>query len=348
MAPAPQSPKSSKSTKSASTGPVAKTDPAAKAPKAAQASDPKSAKAKPASATAAGTKGATAKPAPDHKSAPPSMTPLMMHDDPLFMRSAEGRDLRVMSEFMGPGVRFRELGVQNTIVMFGSARTLPPKTLKTKLKAAEKAANGKEIQKLVRLESVARYYDDARELSRRLCEWGQSQNENYAICTGGGPGIMEAGNLGAKDANNPSIGLNIELPFEQHPNPYITPSLSLHFNYFFVRKYWFLYLAKALVAFPGGFGTLDEFFEALTLIQTRKMVKPIPIVLYGSDFWDKALNLEHLAETGMIDPDDLKLFTRCDTVNEAFSVVTQGIVTNRGYFRKLSEERRARKVRVFD
>lgn len=251
--------------------------------------------------------------------------PLFFHLDPLFMNSPEGRDVRVLSELMGPAVRFGRYGIENTIVFFGSARTLSVKDCEKQIAKAEKKGDTVALLKLRRLQNVARYYDDARELGRKLAKWNRKQKGNYTICTGGGPGIMEAGNRGASDEKAPNMALNIKLPFEQMPNPYITPELSVHFNYFFVRKYWFLYMAKALVVFPGGFGTLDELFETLTLIQTRKMIKPIPIVLFGSEFWKRLLNWEVLVETGMIDPADMDLFKFVDTVEEAFDYVTHHI-----------------------
>lgn len=267
------------------------------------------------------------------------ITPMLVSEDPLFMRSVEGRDVRVLAEFMAPGVRFRKLGVENTLIFFGSARTLGPKALKRELTKAEKAKDRGRIAKLHRLAEVGKYYDDARELGRLLSEWSKTQPERYAVCTGGGPGIMEAGNRGAHDAGMPNIGLNIELPFEQQPNPFITPELNFHFNYFFIRKYWLLYMAKALVIFPGGLGTLDELFEVLTLIQTKKMMKPIPVVLYGTDFWSKVFNLKHLADTGMIDPDDLMLYRSCDTIEDAFKYITEGIAANRNYYNELKKKR---------
>ncbi len=268
------------------------------------------------------------------KRAAKSTSPLFFHEDPLFMQSPKGRDVRVLSEMMGPSVRFRNFDIQNTIVFFGSARTLGVKDCATQLRKAKKEGDAKAIRRLEGLSKVARYYDEARELGFKISEWDKTQKQNYAICTGGGPGIMEAGNRGAYDADAPSVGLNIELPFEQHPNPYITPELSLNFNYFFIRKYWFLYLAKALVIFPGGFGTLDELFETLTLIQTQKMVKPIPIVLYGSEFWNNVVNLEYLVETSMINPEDLELMKVMDSVDEAYKYITDSLMANEAEFAK--------------
>ncbi len=272
------------------------------------------------------------------------------HEDQLFLSSAEGRNIRVLSEFMSPAHRFEKYGINNTIAFFGSARTLGTRDCKKQLKEAKAATkqDKKEIKRLEGLMKVARYYDECRELSRRLSEWGKSRPQRYAIVTGGGPGIMEAGNRGAHDAKCPSIGLNIELPFEQAPNKYITNELNLNFNYFFIRKYWFLYMAKALVAFPGGFGTLDEFFETLTLIQTQKMIKDIPIVLYGKEFWEKVLNLDYLAETSMINQDDLDLFFITDDIDECFEYITTKIDANADDFAKLNESVQTKVINLFD
>lgn len=265
-------------------------------------------------------------------------TPPFFHNDPLFMQSSEGRDIRVLSEFMGPEVRLKKFGIKNTIAFFGSARTLPNDELAEKMAKAQADKNQAEIKRLKRLSTMARYYEETRELGKRVAEWSKDQLEDYAIVTGGGPGIMEAGNRGAKDAGCPNIGLNIELPFEQQPNPYISEELNLNFNYFFVRKYWFLYMAKALVAFPGGFGTMDELFETLTLIQTQKMIKPIPIVLYGTTFWKELVNWDMFVETGMINEEDLKLFKFCDSVDEAFEYITSQITTHVQELKKLGED----------
>lgn len=259
--------------------------------------------------------------------------PALFHEDPDFLKSALGRDIRVLSELMGPAHRFDKYGIKHTIAFFGSARTLSTKDVKKQIKLAEKEKKRKELKKLKGLAKVARYYDECRELGRRLGEWSKGLDEKFALVTGGGPGIMEAGNRGAKDAKMPSIGLNIELPFEQSPNPYISKELNLNFNYFFIRKYWFLYQAKALVAFPGGYGTLDEFFETLTLIQTRKVNKPMPIVLYGKEFWEKVMNLEYLAETSMISPEDLDLMHVTDNVDDAFEYITKGIQESLEYYK---------------
>ena len=236
-----------------------------------------------------------------------------------FMESDAGRPLRILSEFYAPQQVFEQEEIDNTIVFFGSARTLPPDEINKRRKGCK---DKKELARLARLEKVAESYNAARELGQKLGKWANKRHQGYAIMTGGGPGIMEAGNRGATDVGTPSIGLNIKLPFEQHPNPYLDDALNLQFRYFFIRKYWFLKKARALVVFPGGFGTLDEMFEMLTLIQTDKYAQQLPVVIFDSKFWKKALNWEFFAETGMINKEDLKLFKFCDTVDEAFDFIT--------------------------
>ena len=243
----------------------------------------------------------------------------MIYHNMDFIDSDNGRPIRIIAEFMAPNQIFQQEGVQNTIVFFGSARTLPMSEIKKRMKGCK---DKKELARLKRLEAVAEYYDAAHELGAKLGRWANKQHKGFAIMTGGGPGIMEAGNRGANDVGTSSVGLNIRLPFEQHPNPYIDDKLNLQFRYFFIRKYWFLRMARALVIFPGGFGTLDEAFEMLTLIQTDKYAQQMPVVIFDSNFWKKALNWEFFAETGMINPDDLKLFKFCDTVDEAYDFIT--------------------------
>jgi uncharacterized protein (TIGR00730 family) len=175
---------------------------------------------------------------------------------------------------------------------------------------------------------MAQYYEDARRLAYLLTQWSMTlhyKRHRFVVTSGGGPGIMEAANRGASEAGGKTIGLNIRLPFEQAPNPYITPSLSLDFHYFFMRKFWFAYLAKALVIFPGGFGTLDEFFEIVTLAQTEKLAKKIVIVIYGSDYWKKIVNFEAMVDAGMISPEDLQLFKMCDSPEESFEFLKEGL-----------------------
>lgn len=237
-----------------------------------------------------------------------------------FMESDAGRPLRILAEFAQPGLVFAQEDIKNTIVFFGSARTLPPDEIKKRRKGCK---DKKELARLARLEKVADSYNAARELGARLGKWANKKHCGYAMMTGGGPGIMEAGNRGATDVGMPSIGLNIKLPFEQHCNPYLDDALNLQFRYFFIRKFWFLKKARALVVFPGGFGTLDEMFEMLTLIQTDKYAQQMPVVVFDSKFWKNLINWDYLVETGMINPDDLKLFKFCDTVDEAYDFLTQ-------------------------
>ncbi len=248
--------------------------------------------------------------------------------DQEFLHGRDGRAIRVLTEFLGPESRFRRLGIRDTIVCFGSARLQSRRDALLAFRKAEKkhGPGSKEIRLAERNLEMSKYYEDCRRLSRRLAEWSQKQGNGYAICSGGGPGIMEATNRGAQEGGAPSIGFNIQLPFEQKPNPYITPELNFDFHYFFVRKFWFVYLAKAIVMFPGGFGTLDEMMEVLTLVQTGRVTKKMSVVLYGKAFWNKLINFQHLADTGMISPQDLKLFRVCDTVDEAFDFITKSLV----------------------
>jgi uncharacterized protein (TIGR00730 family) len=213
----------------------------------------------------------------------------LAYEDPTFIDSDDGRPLRILAEYLGPLHRFRLGRVCDTVVFFGSARIAPEGPL-------------------------GRYYREARELARLLTTWALTldDGERFVVCTGGGGGIMEAANRGAVDAGGRTIGLNIGLPHEQRPNPYVTPELLLEFHYFFMRKLWFSHLARALVVFPGGFGTMDEMFEVLTLTQTRKLDRDIPIVLYGSDYWREIVDFDALVRHGVIDAADLDLFTFAD------------------------------------
>ncbi len=261
--------------------------------------------------------------------APPSGWPLKAYDNPAFLSSPEGRLIRVMCEMTEPGGRLRRQQIQNTLVFFGSARLKSPEDAQKDLAAVEaeirlKPAMSREQKILLdrarKNVLSAPYYDKARELAKELTQWSQSIPDparRFPVCTGGGPGIMEAANRGANEAGGPSLGLGISLPHEQNMNPYCTPELSFEFHYFFVRKYWFFYLAKALIAFPGGFGTLDELFEILTLIQTRKTKKYVPVVLFGSEFWRPLINWDHFIDWGVISEEDIGLFKICDTVREA-------------------------------
>ncbi len=247
-----------------------------------------------------------------------------------FLHTKDGRAIRILAEFLEPEYRYREFGIDNTIVFFGSARILPRNKALANLRKLKKdrKAPAAAVQKAEHNLEMSRYYEEAVELSRRLSEWNKTQKDQYAICSGGGPGIMEAANKGASLAKAPSIGLNIHLPFEQHANPYISSHLNFEFHYFFVRKFWFVYTAKAIIMFPGGFGTLDEMMEVLTLVQTERITKKMVVVLYGEEFWSKVLNLDYLVETGMISAEDLDLFKICSTVEDAFAYVTKGVKAN--------------------
>ncbi len=258
----------------------------------------------------------------------PEGWPFKAYDNHEFLHGPEARTIRVNCELLEPKYRFQANDVQNTIVIFGSARTKAPEeakkiveTLETEM-ADRDSPTPDEVQKLKRAKrdlAQSKYYGDCRELAKRMAKWSESlpDGKSLHVCSGGGPGIMEAANRGAFDAGAKSIGLNISLPFEQHHNPYISPELNFEFHYFFIRKYWFLYMAKALVAFPGGFGTMDELFELLTLTQTGKVPEGSPIVLYGKDYWSRLFDFEALAEWGYISQNDLKLFKIVDSVDEA-------------------------------
>jgi uncharacterized protein (TIGR00730 family) len=270
-----------------------------------------------------------------------------------FLNSPDGRMLRIMAEYQEPMTRFRRERIQDTVVFFGSARFRALDVANSELELLantgsaqpapeqEQPARPEEIEsgetsalKLRLAEAaveMAQYYEDARRLAGMVASWAKKlpgRRHRFVVTSGGGPGIMEAANRGAYEAGCKTIGLNIRLPFEQHPNPYITPALSFDFHYFFMRKYWFAYLAKALVVFPGGFGTLDELFELLTLAQTKKLAKKMTVVIYGSSYWKKVINLELLAEKGAIAIADLELFQFADTPEEAFALLKAGLTEN--------------------
>ena len=270
-----------------------------------------------------------------------------------FLNSPDGRLFRMMAEYQEPMARFRRERIQDTVVFFGSARfraldvatsnlqLLENTGSATPAPAPEQPARPEEVEsgevparKLRLAEAaveMAAYYEDARRLAGMLAQWAKSlpgRRHRFVVTSGGGPGIMEAANRGASEAGCKSIGLNIRLPFEQEPNPYITPELSFTFHYFFMRKFWFAYLAKALVVFPGGFGTLDEMFELLTLAQTHKLAKQITVVIYGSAYWKSVINLEVMADRGAIALKDLDLFQFADTPEEAFAILKEGLTSH--------------------
>jgi uncharacterized protein (TIGR00730 family) len=248
-----------------------------------------------------------------------------------FLNSPPARHIRILCEYEETRQRFIREGVENTIVFFGSARTLPEDVASERLAEAQKALaadpDNATLQKAAhragRDHEMSAYYEGARNLAGRFTRWAtlDSGQQSHYISTGGGPGIMEAGNRGAAEAGGRSVGLGISLPFEAGVNDYVSEGLEFEFHYFFTRKYWFLYLCKALVIFPGGFGTLDEFFESLTLIQTDKITKRIPVVLFGKKYWSSIFNLEYMAEMGTISVPDLDLFLMTDSMDEAFEYV---------------------------
>lgn len=256
----------------------------------------------------------------------------LAYENPQFLNGPDGRPLRILSEYAEPLSRFRREKIQDTVVFFGSARFHSRTSADSALQVLQKSGSAQpappeeQVKRAKTALEMARYYEDARRMAFMLTEWSQtipSKRSRFVVTTGGGPGIMEAANLGAREAGGKTIGLNIALPFEQMPNPYITPELNFEFHYFFMRKLWFAYLAKALVVFPGGFGTLDELFEILTLAQTEKMAKKITVLIYGKEYWNKVLNLEALADAGAISPDDVKLFCYVDSPEEGFEILRE-------------------------
>lgn len=242
-----------------------------------------------------------------------------------FLLSPEGRPIRILAEYYEPNSRFARLSVDDTIVVMGSARYIDREQAETELERAREAGEG--VEQAERKLRMSRYYEDARSLAHRLTRWSKGlpeKHRRFVICTGGGPGVMEAANRGASEAQGVNVGLSISLPFEEQENSYITRELAFRFHYFFMRKFWFLYLAKAVVFFPGGFGTLDELFETLTLIQTKRM-QPVPVLLFGRAFWERIVNWESLAESGTISREDLDLFSYVETADEGWEILKQGL-----------------------
>jgi uncharacterized protein (TIGR00730 family) len=283
----------------------------------------------------------------------------LAYENPGFLNSADGRMIRIMAEYAEPLARFRRERIQDTVVFFGSARFQGKEEADHALELLnntgsvapapehEQPATIPEIvdgtaselgrRRAVAAVEMARYYEDARRLAQMITTWakglstkgsGIAGRHRFVITSGGGPGIMEAANRGAYEAGGKTIGLNIKLPFEQRPNRYITPALNFEFHYFFMRKLWFAYLAKALVVFPGGFGTIDEMFEVLTLVQTHKLAKNITVVIYGTEYWKKVFNFDWLVDTGAISPRDVDLFQFADTPEQAFEMLQQGLIAN--------------------
>jgi uncharacterized protein (TIGR00730 family) len=290
---------------------------------------------------------------PGNGEPPPLAAAPLAYENPTFLNGPDGRLIRIVAEYMEPLARLRHERIQDTVVFFGSARfrgreeadhalELLDNTGSTNPAPSEEqpasvpdiaAGKATELQRkrAVAAVEMARYYEDARRLAHMLTVWSgriPSRRHRFVVTSGGGPGIMEAANRGAHEAGGKTIGMNIRLPFEQAPNPYITPSLNFEFHYFFMRKLWFAYMAKALVVFPGGFGTLDEMFEILTLAQTQKLAKKMTVVVYGPEYWKKVFNIDALVDTGAISPKDIELFKYADTPETAFELLRNGLTEN--------------------
>jgi uncharacterized protein (TIGR00730 family) len=269
----------------------------------------------------------------------PQHAPKPPHEDQNFLQSTPARPLRIMAEYMQPLMQLKKENIGDTIVMFGSARIESRETALARLTRLKKkkiakmgaGASGKHKLELRSAKSaleMSRYYEEARELSHKITSWASSlgpKPRRFVICSGGGPGIMEAANRGAYEAGGKSIGLSIELPHEQFSNAYISPELSLNFHYFFMRKLWFAQIAKALIVFPGGFGTMDELWEMMTLLQTGKLSKNNMILIYGRRYWEQVLNFRAMVRWGMINPEEYKLIQFADTVDEAFDKIRTGM-----------------------
>jgi uncharacterized protein (TIGR00730 family) len=265
---------------------------------------------------------------PDHSNSPP-----LPYLNAEFLKSQEARLIRILAEYIEPATRLRRHRIRDTIVFFGSARSISPEEAADDLELIRQEAN--QVNELtpelrVRLEraeqatKLARYYNDAMELARRVTEWSKSltSHHHFIVCSGGSRGMMEAANRGASMARGQTIGLNIDLPMEQDVNQYVSRELIFNFHYFFMRKFWFVYPAKALVVFPGGFGTMDELFEVLTLIQTKRPRKSMPVILFGSAFWDEIIDFQALARWGVVSAADLEIFHKTDSVDDAFEYLT--------------------------
>lgn len=242
--------------------------------------------------------------------------PVKAYKNSEFLNSRAARTIRIMAEFYEPMSRFQNSGIESSIVFFGSARSRDMESVKVENIKDEKAIR------------MAQYYEDAVQLSKKLTEWSvdkQSGMQKYFVFSGGGPGMMEAANRGAFLAGGKSAGLNISIPLEQFPNEYISDELNFEFHYFFMRKFWFIYFAKAIVVFPGGFGTIDELAEALTLTQTRKIKRKLPILIYGSEYWHDIIDMDKMVEWGTISKEDLDLLYFSDNVDDAFRYITKSL-----------------------
>jgi uncharacterized protein (TIGR00730 family) len=269
----------------------------------------------------------------------PQHAPKVPHEDPKFLESTAARPIRILAEYLHPLVQLKKEGIGDTIVMFGSARIESHETSQARLTRLKGISTGKlsvaartrhhvALRDAKSAVEMSRYYEEARELSHRITSWALGlgpRPRRFVICSGGGPGIMEAANRGATEAGGKSIGLSIELPHEQFANAYISPELSFNFHYFFMRKLWFAQIAKALIVFPGGFGTMDELWEMMTLLQTGKLPKHNLILIYGRKYWDEVLNFRAMVRWGMISPDEYKMLQFADTVEEAFERIRSGL-----------------------
>ncbi|MDI6804541.1 MAG: LOG family protein [Bacteroidota bacterium] len=253
-----------------------------------------------------------------------------------FLKGTYGREIRILSEFAEPRSRFIKEKIKDTIVFFGSARIKPPEKAKLQFENLKKRLSKqktkntailKEFENSKVILEMSKYYEESTKLAKLLTKWSNTldHGRRFVICSGGGPGVMEAANKGAISSGGKSIGLNISLPHEQFPNPFISEELNFEFHYFFMRKFWFVYLAKAMVIFPGGFGTMDELFEVLTLLQSSKIQKDLTVVLYSEDFWKKIVNFPELIRLGVISSDDMKLFKFCNTPEETFEYLKESL-----------------------
>ena len=254
----------------------------------------------------------------------PPRPPIKAYSDQAFLNSKDARALRILAEYLEPKARFEKHRVDDTIVFMGSARTKSRQEAEEMLREAEAGKGDAERARMAL--KMSAYYEAARELAFRLTQWSKEldpKERRFVVCTGGGPGIMEAANRGAAEARGLNVGLTISIPVEEFDNPYVTRELSFHFHYFFMRKFWFAYLAKAVIVFPGGFGTLDELFELLTLVQTRKLRKAMPIVLFGTEYWRQVVDFDALARHGTIDAADIELVHRTDSIDDAYQWIVR-------------------------
>jgi uncharacterized protein (TIGR00730 family) len=246
--------------------------------------------------------------------------PVKAYRNRAFLNSRQARALRILAEYLEPRSRFEQHKVDDTIVFMGSARLKPREAAEQALATAE-AGDGDPVSARMAL-TMSAYYEAARDLAFRLTQWSKqldSKERRFVVCTGGGPGFLEAANRGAAEARGVNVGLTISIPVEEFDNPYVTRELAFHFHYFFMRKFWFAYLAKAVIVFPGGYGTLDELFELLTLVQTRKMRKPLPIMLFGTEYWRQVIDFDALVRHGTINAGDVELVHRTDSVDDAYN-----------------------------